>query len=94
VTPVSIFRSSPTPVPIFRSTDATLAIDLDEFLNGCLSLHGPAKAIHVSTMRYELRMLVRMMNESLATSNRAAVANEQEEMSDESVDQDDDKHLS
>eukprot|EP00931_Biecheleriopsis_adriatica_P049564 TRINITY_DN2867_c0_g1_i3.p1 TRINITY_DN2867_c0_g1~~TRINITY_DN2867_c0_g1_i3.p1 ORF type:complete len:756 (+),score=137.94 TRINITY_DN2867_c0_g1_i3:28-2295(+) len=81
---------------VFQLLDVeeTGAIDLDEFLNGCLSLHGPAKAIDVSTMRYELRMLVRMMNESLATSNRAAVANEQEEMSDESVDQDDDKHLS
>jgi hypothetical protein len=36
--------------------DDSGTIDLDEFLNGCLSLHGPAKAIHLATLMYETRL--------------------------------------
>jgi len=46
---------------VFRllDNDESGEIDLDEFLNGCLGLHGPAKAIHLSTLMYEARNLHR-----------------------------------
>lgn len=34
-------------------------IDLEEFLNGCLGLHGPAQAIHLATLMHETRQLAR-----------------------------------
>merc|ERR1719310_1814661 len=37
-------------------SDDSGEIDLDEFLNGCLGLHGPAKAIHLATLMYESRI--------------------------------------
>jgi len=40
-------------------TDDSGEVDLDEFLNGCLGLHGPAQAIHLATLMYEMRMTQR-----------------------------------
>lgn len=40
-------------------------IDLDEFLNGCLGLHGPAKALHLSTLMYETRLMSKHQVSSL-----------------------------
>jgi voltage-gated sodium channel len=40
-------------------SDDSGEIDLDEFLHGCLNLHGPAKAIHLSTLMMETRTLLR-----------------------------------
>ena len=33
--------------------DASGLIDLDEFVQGCMELHGPAKSFHLSKMSYE-----------------------------------------
>eukprot|EP00930_Biecheleria_cincta_P033964 TRINITY_DN23503_c0_g2_i1.p1 TRINITY_DN23503_c0_g2~~TRINITY_DN23503_c0_g2_i1.p1 ORF type:complete len:807 (+),score=149.26 TRINITY_DN23503_c0_g2_i1:27-2447(+) len=52
--------------------DDTGLIDLDEFLNGCLCLHGPAKAIDVSSLRYEMRMLAKRIDKALGPQSRAA----------------------
>merc|ERR1719162_2041813 len=41
-------------------------IDMDEFLNGCLGLHGPAKAIHLATLMYEARISSRFQATSLS----------------------------
>mmetsp|Transcript_14258 Transcript_14258/g.39343 ORF Transcript_14258/g.39343 Transcript_14258/m.39343 type:complete len:777 (+) Transcript_14258:19-2349(+) len=38
-------------------------IELDEFLNGCLGLHGPAKAIDVATLMYDTREISRHLAE-------------------------------
>lgn len=49
--------------------DDSGTIDLMEFLNGCLGLHGPAKAIDLSTLMYELRLFRRTFAEHAAAVN-------------------------
>merc|ERR1712187_597276 len=46
---------------VFRllDVDESGTIDLEEFLNGCLGLHGPAKAIDLATLMWEVRQLSR-----------------------------------
>jgi len=39
--------------------DQSGTIELEEFLNGCLGLHGPAKAIDLATLMYDTRELSR-----------------------------------
>lgn len=37
-------------------TDDSGEVDLDEFLNGCLGLHGPSQAIHLAALTHESRI--------------------------------------
>jgi Ca2+-binding EF-hand superfamily protein len=48
---------------VLLDNDETGEIDLDEFLNGCLGLHGPAKAVHLSTLMYETRGLSKVLEQ-------------------------------
>jgi len=47
-------------------TNDSGTIELDEFLNGCLELHGPAKALHLSTLMYEMRLVNKLWAERLS----------------------------
>jgi len=59
---------------VFQLLDADESgqIDLDEFLNGCLCLHGPAKAIDISTLRYELRIMAKRLDRCVGPVSRHA----------------------
>eukprot|EP00931_Biecheleriopsis_adriatica_P068992 TRINITY_DN4287_c0_g1_i2.p1 TRINITY_DN4287_c0_g1~~TRINITY_DN4287_c0_g1_i2.p1 ORF type:complete len:608 (-),score=92.37 TRINITY_DN4287_c0_g1_i2:105-1889(-) len=49
--------------------DASGFIDVEEFVEGCLQLRGPAKAIHVAKMSFEnrsMRHMLRTMDDTLA----------------------------
>ncbi|CAE6966172.1 Cacna1h [Symbiodinium sp. CCMP2456] len=40
----------------FMDTDRSGLVDLDEFVNGCLNLHGPAKSLQLARMSFENKL--------------------------------------
>merc|ERR1711972_628352 len=56
---IDVDRSDAKSVFALLDADDSGKIDLDEFLNGCLGLHGPAKALHLATLMYEPRLSAR-----------------------------------
>lgn len=40
---------------ILLDTDKSGTIDLEEFVTGCMQLHGPAKSMQIAKMSYEQR---------------------------------------
>jgi len=52
---------------LFKLIDVDMSgcIDIDEFVSGCLSLRGSAKAIHIAKMGYENKLTQKMLEESM-----------------------------
>merc|ERR1719440_1382112 len=48
-------------------TDDSGEVDLDEFLHGCVNLHGAAQAIHLANLMYETRISAAFNAETLAS---------------------------
>jgi len=42
---------------VLLDVDKNGVIDLDEFVNGCMQLHGPAKSLQMAKMGYENKCL-------------------------------------
>merc|ERR1712039_99828 len=43
--------------------DATGTVDLQEFIAGCMSLRGTAKAVHVATLAYDQKIAMHRLEE-------------------------------
>mmetsp|Transcript_80255 Transcript_80255/g.125034 ORF Transcript_80255/g.125034 Transcript_80255/m.125034 type:complete len:406 (+) Transcript_80255:1-1218(+) len=56
---IDVDRSDAKNVFALLDSDDSGEINLDEFLNGCLGLHGPAKSLHLATLMYQSRITAR-----------------------------------
>lgn len=48
---------------ILLDTDQSGTIDLEEFVSGCMQLHGPAKSMQLAKMSYENRVTRRALKQ-------------------------------
>ncbi|CAE7296994.1 CACNA1C, partial [Symbiodinium necroappetens] len=54
-------------------TDRSGWIDLDEFVSGCMQLHGPAKSLQLAQMSHEnkvTRQVIRSLTKSVASIHK------------------------
>merc|ERR1712217_868974 len=50
--------------------DHSGTVDLEEFIHGCMSLQGEAKALHIATLAYDQRALMDALEEFMNSLNQ------------------------
>eukprot|EP00434_Breviolum_minutum_P045930 symbB.v1.2.041293.t1/scaffold8025.1/size8132/1 len=79
---------------VLLDVDKNGVIDLDEFVNGCMQLHGPAKSLQMAKMGYENKLtrqaLTYLINEFHSLVPKLPLVDEE---NDEDEDEDEEEPL-